>query len=65
MEEKSVSGFEPDAYIEKLLIRRLSDPVWFNVLPKVVREIVEQYEREKDAADEKCCDAEAQIVREE
>jgi hypothetical protein len=42
--------FETDVYLEKLLRLRNSEPARFYMLPDAVREIVEQYETEKEAA---------------
>ncbi|OLE53293.1 MAG: hypothetical protein AUG51_13835 [Acidobacteria bacterium 13_1_20CM_3_53_8] len=50
MEENSSTEFETDVYLEKLLRLRASDPIGLNVLPEAVRNIVEHYEREREAA---------------
>ena len=45
--------FERDEYIENLLRLRQTDPLQFRTLPNAVREIVEEYERGKEAAEQK------------
>lgn len=53
MKAELCAEFEPDEYIEKLIRLRESDPVAYLIYPQAVRDMVEQYEREKKAAQQK------------
>lgn len=50
-------GFEPDPYMERLLALRESDPHRFNALPEPVKQMLESYEQEKQAAELNAKDA--------
>ena len=50
MPDNPSSKFEPDPYLEKLLNLRDRNPAQFNAYPEEVKRIVEEYEREKQAA---------------
>ena len=52
-EGRTTPEFESDDYIEKLLRLRETDRIQFQTLPNAVREIVEEYERGKEAAKQK------------
>ncbi len=41
--------FERDEYLERLIVLSQRDPARFLMLPKELREIVAEYEREKEA----------------
>ena len=47
------TDFEGDDYLDSLIIMRREDPVSYRALPQAVREVVEQYEREKEVANRK------------
>lgn len=50
MKDEPSPEFEEDAYIERLLALRQSDATTYSTYPKAVRDAVEEYEREKEAA---------------
>ena len=50
MPDDPASKFEPISFLEKLLNMRATDPAQFNAFPEELKKIVEDYEKEKQAA---------------
>ncbi len=49
MDDKFPAEFEEDPYIERLLKLRQLDRVGYGTYPQAVRDVVEEYERAKEA----------------
>ncbi len=50
MDDELCLEFEEDTFIERVLKRRQLDPIAYHTYPQAVRDVVEEYEREKEAA---------------
>ena len=46
--EHSPASFEPDEYMESLLLLQEKDPVRFAMLPDAVKQVLAEYKREKE-----------------
>ena len=53
MDNKLPAEFEEDTFIERLLKLRQSNRIAYLIYPQAVRDAVEEYEREKEAAETK------------
>ena len=52
MTDEESKKFEPDPFLEKLLILRARDLAQFNAYPEELKKVVDEYEKEKLAASE-------------